>query len=193
MSASIESVLDQVFELYRQHGEDDYIGEPVSQIEHMSQCAELAQQHGHDDEVILAAFFHDLGHIYGKYGDAENMDGFGRVSHEKIGADLLRQQGFSEKIATLVEKHVQAKRYLCARNSAYYDKLSRASKQTLEFQGGPMSASETTAFESDPLFSLCLKVRAWDELGKAENKPLPDLNIYRDMARKHLQQQLNLS
>ena len=189
MNCKIESVLDQVFEPYLKHGADDYIGEPVSQIEHMSQCAELARRQGHDDEVILAAFFHDLGHICAKYDETDNMGGYGRISHEKVGADFLRIRGFSEKIATLVEKHVETKRYLCARSTEYYKKLSPASKQTLIFQGGPMSAAEVAAFENDPLHSLYIELRIWDELAKQQNQPVPDLDIYRGMARKHLQQQ----
>ena len=153
----------------------------------MSQCGELARRHGDDEELILAAFFHDLGHICAQYGKAEDMDGYGRLGHETVAAQLLRDKGFSEKIASLVENHVEAKRYLCARSSAYYDKLSGASKNTLRFQGGPMSAEEVVAFESDPLHSLYIKLRAWDELAKEPDKPVPDLNIFRDMARKHLQ------
>lgn len=193
MNCKIESVLDEVFEPYLKRGADDYIGEPISQIEHMSQCAELARCQGHDDEVILAAFFHDLGHICSEHDETENMGGYGRISHEKVGADFLRIRGFSEKIATLVERHVETKRYLCARNSAYYKKLSPASKQTLIFQGGPMSSAESAAFESDPLHLLHIEVRAWDELAKRQNQPVPDLDIYRSMARKHLEQQNDIS
>ncbi|MDP2147097.1 MAG: phosphohydrolase, partial [Pseudomonas sp.] len=58
-----EQVVAEVFGLYEQHGAADYIGEPVSQIEHMSQAAQLAMAEGFDDEVVLAAFFHDIGHI----------------------------------------------------------------------------------------------------------------------------------
>ena len=39
---------------------------------------------GFDDEVVLAAFFHDIGHICAQ--DAQNMGGFGVVSHERLGA-----------------------------------------------------------------------------------------------------------
>ncbi|CAD5203196.1 hypothetical protein [Pseudomonas sp. FEN] len=60
---SVEQRLDEVFGLYRQFGDADYIGEPVSQLEHMSQAARLALAEGFDDEVVLAAFFHDIGHI----------------------------------------------------------------------------------------------------------------------------------
>jgi len=63
MESSINETLQEVFSLYEKFGDADYIGEPVSQIEHMSQAAQLAMKEGLDDEVILAAFFHDIGHI----------------------------------------------------------------------------------------------------------------------------------
>lgn len=72
---SPEQAIDQVFGLYEQHGTADYIGEPVSQIEHMSQAAQLAMAEGFDDEVVLAAFFHDIGHLCGQGG--ANMGGYG--------------------------------------------------------------------------------------------------------------------
>jgi predicted HD phosphohydrolase len=85
-------VIDEVFGLYERFGDSDYIGEPVSQIEHMSQAAELAMAEGFDDEVVLAAFFHDIGHICAD--SAPNMGGFGVVSHERLGADYLRRRRF---------------------------------------------------------------------------------------------------
>ncbi len=36
--------VDEVFELYERHGQADYIGEPVSQVEHMVQAAQLAEE-----------------------------------------------------------------------------------------------------------------------------------------------------
>ena len=49
-------VVDEIFSLYENYGAADYIGEPVSQIEHMCQAAQLAEAEGYDDEVILASF-----------------------------------------------------------------------------------------------------------------------------------------
>ncbi|WP_192350852.1 phosphonate degradation HD-domain oxygenase [Algoriphagus sp. Y33] len=176
--------VDMVFDLYRKFGQEDYIGEPVSQIEHMSQSAQIAEKEGHDDEVILAAFFHDIGHLCVNQGDFETMHGYGILSHEKIGADFLRDIGFPERIAKLVENHVQAKRYLTYRYPEYYEKLSQASRKTLEFQGGKMNEDEAVAFETDPLFELSLKMRTWDEMAKEENIPLPDLESYIRMAER---------
>jgi phosphonate degradation associated HDIG domain protein len=189
MNAHTASVLDELFGIYERRGAEEYIGEPVSQIEHASQSAQLAAKDDDDEEVILAAFFHDIGHLCGESGKEHDMDGYGKISHERIGANYLRKLGFSEKIARLVENHVQAKRYLCAKKPEYFRKLSEASKKTLEFQGGVMSATEVAAFEQDPLFRLSIKMRAWDEAAKEEHKPLPDLDIYRQMAERHFTRQ----
>lgn len=172
--------------LYRQFGDEDYIGEPVSQLEHMCQCAQLAEAEGDDEEVILAAFFHDIGHFCEHIMEVKHMDGYGIVDHEKLGADFLRSKGFSAKIASLVQNHVQAKRYLTYRHPEYYEKLSEASRKTLEFQGGRMSLEEAKAFEADPLFDLHIKLRGWDEKAKLENQPLPSLDKYSTMILHHL-------
>jgi phosphonate degradation associated HDIG domain protein len=178
--SQIEQVVEEVFSLYEQFGNEEYHGEPVSQLEHMSQSAELAINGGHTDEVILAAFFHDIGHICVQKNTNNTMGEFGIKSHEKIGADFLRSKGFPENIARLVENHVQAKRYLTFSNPSYYAGLSEASKQTLEFQGGVMTASEAKAFEEDPLFELSILMRRWDELGKEMNIPVIDLALLRE-------------
>ena len=67
-----EAIVKEVFSLYEKHGDEDYIGEPVSQLEHMSQAALLAEEEGYDDEVILAAFFHDIGHLCAEEGEVAN-------------------------------------------------------------------------------------------------------------------------
>lgn len=182
----MEHVIEEVFGLYEKFGSADYIGEPVSQLEHMSQSAELAMKEGYDDEVILAAFFHDIGHICVLNGVHESMDGFGVKSHEKIGADFLRARGFGEKIAALVENHVQAKRYLTYRYPAYYKSLSEASKNTLLFQGGVMSATEADDFQRHPHFEISILLRKWDELAKEEGKHVIDLTILKEKARSVL-------
>lgn len=179
-----QQVVEEVFGLYRQYGTDDYIGEPVSQIEHMSQAAQLALDEGYDDEVVLAAFFHDIGHFC--VNDAKNMDGYGVVSHERVGADYLRRAGFSERLAKLVEYHVQAKRYLTLRQPGYFDLLSEASIRTLGYQGGVMTADEARAFEQDPLCAVSLRMRHWDEQAKEMHVPLLDLEVLKAKARQLL-------
>ncbi|MDQ2484221.1 HDIG domain-containing protein [Pseudomonas putida] len=166
-------IVDSTFALYTLHGTDDYIGEAITQLEHMSQAAQLAMAEGFDDEVVLAAFFHDIGHLCG--GDA-SMGGYGVVSHERIGAEYLRRCGFGERMAQLVEYHVEAKRYLTLRQAGYYQRLSEASRRTLEYQGGVMSEAEADAFERDPLFEVSLRMREWDERAKEVGVPVVDLD-----------------
>ncbi|GMQ24607.1 HD domain-containing protein [Algoriphagus sp. oki45] len=183
---SLKEKLDLIFGLYEKFGKEDYIGEPVSQIEHMCQSAQLAEIQGYDEEVILAAFFHDIGHLFAHLDSTQSMGGFGAKRHEQIGAGYLRILGFPEKIAKLVENHVQAKRYLTYKYPEYFEKLSEASRQTLVFQGGPMDDLEAEKFEKDPLFEASLKMRTWDEEAKLEYVPLPDLKKYREMAKRVL-------
>jgi len=179
-------VVDEIFSLYENYGAADYIGEPVSQIEHMCQAAQLAEAEGYDDEVILASFFHDIGHLCEHIYETKQMDGYGVMDHESLGSQYLREKGFSEKIARLVESHVPAKRYLTFKYPEYYNKLSDASKATLDKQGGRMDDVEATQFEADNLYLLFIKIREWDDKAKIEKVPLPSLEIYKQMAFQHL-------
>ena len=177
---------DEIMMMYKQHGGSEYAVEKVSQLEHMVQAAQLAEEKGFDEEVILAAFLHDIGHIAEEANGENAMDEFGLKDHEAIGAQFLTGKGFSSKIAKLVASHVNAKRYLTKADPDYYNQLSDASKRTLEFQGGMMSAEEAEKFEKDPLFSEIILMRRWDEQAKVEDKPLPELERYRMMIIHHL-------
>ena len=187
---AIQQTADEILSLYEKFGNEDYIGEPVSQIEHMCQCAQLAEAAGAGDEVILAAFFHDIGHLY-EFAFPEkklaHMDGAGTVDHEKLGGEYLLDKGFSKKIARLVQSHVAAKRYLTFKYPEYFNQLSEASIKTLAFQGGVMTPAEAADFESDPLCNLYVQLRRWDEQAKETAKPLPPLDHYRHMMVAHLQ------
>ena len=185
-STTIEATVNGVFDLYEKHGADEYAGEKVSQLEHMCQAAQFAMEEGYDDEVVLAAFLHDVGHLLPIHDESESMDGYGMMDHEKVGADYLRRLGFSERMCKLIASHVNAKRYLTWKYPAYYEQLSGASKKTLEYQGGRMQEAEAGKFEADPLFDLYIKMRRWDEAAKVEHKALPDINVFREKALKHL-------
>ncbi len=179
-------VADEVLDLYIRFGNEDYIGEPVSQIEHMCQAAQMAEKENYDEEVVLAAFFHDIGHLCEHIMEVEYMEEYGIVDHEKVGALYLSGKGFSKKITKLIASHVDAKRYLTYKNPAYYEKLSEASKKTLVFQGGKMSPQEVGQFERDELFTLYLTLRNWDEMAKEENIPLIPLEHFRQLIIHHL-------
>ena len=60
---SVKEAVDKIFYYYENFGERDYIGEPVTQIEHMVQGAMFAEQDRREPEIILAMFLHDIGHL----------------------------------------------------------------------------------------------------------------------------------
>lgn len=185
-SSDAMQVANEIMAMYSKHGGEEYAGEKVSQLEHMVQAAQLAEQQGFDDEVILAAFLHDIGHICEAAQGDNEMGGYGIKSHEEIAARFLAEKGFSKKIIRLVQSHVNAKRYLTSRYPEYYEQLSDASKKTLEYQGGKMTEEEAIEFEKDPLFTLIIQMRKWDEQAKIEGQRLPHLDYYYQLLVKHL-------
>lgn len=182
---SIEERVNHIFDLLDEYGQEEY-GEAVTQLQHASQAAALAEAAGHGEEVMLAAFLHDIGHMAGREMTEERMGEFGVQSHDRLGGTFLRKMGFSEKVAFLVEGHVAAKRYLTFADPEYYEKLSEASKQTLVYQGGKMNPEEAATFRQHPWFDLCLEMRNWDDEAKLAGVPVPDLQPFREMAYRHL-------
>ncbi|KAF7157838.1 hypothetical protein CNMCM5623_002272 [Aspergillus felis] len=166
---------NNLIDCLEKHGQGDYIGESISQLEHSLQAAHQAKKAGATDELILAALLHDIGQIIPLDSTREiqlrmqtktNNQSVGRIGHETLGAEYLRALGFSDTVCRLVRSHVPAKRYLTAVDSAYYDSLSAASKKSLEFQGGPFSGAELAAFEADPLREQMVMLRLWDDRAK---------------------------
>jgi 2-amino-1-hydroxyethylphosphonate dioxygenase (glycine-forming) len=177
---------DEIIQLYRLHGAAEYAGERVTQLEHMVQAACLAAAQGYEEEVVLAAFLHDVGHICVTAQEQGTMDGWGIKDHEAAGAAFLEAKGFSRRLTWLVQSHVQAKRYLTWKHPHYYAQLSEASRHTLTYQGGPMDDAEGQAFEQHPDFELVIQMRYWDDEAKVEGLSATDLEPYRLMIIRHL-------
>jgi 2-amino-1-hydroxyethylphosphonate dioxygenase (glycine-forming) len=171
-----EQICNEILFLFEKYGDEDYDGEPVSQASHMIQCAMQAIKENEDEEIMIGAFLHDIGHLLRHQQKTEAMGNFGVVNHEGIGGEYLRAKNFSERVCAVVEKHVDAKRYLVAAQPGYKEKLSLASLETLKWQGGAMDQKEAAAFEAHPFFKDIIKVRLWDEAAKdphAEMLPVP--------------------
>jgi len=179
----IDARIDAIFDLYKKYGHEEY-GEGVTQLMHMVQAGKLAQSEGYDDEMILAAFFHDIGHFLEGEGD---MGIYGKMAHDKLGKAFLEDNGFPQRMGDLVASHVDAKRYLTFARPEYYDMLSEASKKTLEYQGGPMTAEEAAAYEKDPLAEKYVKLRLWDDQAKEDVPVVPeDVAMFKEMAGRYL-------
>lgn len=160
-----------------------YIGEPIDQLAHALQAAAEAQVQTEDEEVILAALFHDLGHLV---TEAPQMEGLGTVNHEHIASAILTRAGASRRLCRLIAGHVDAKRYLCAKDPLYYQALSKASRGTLAYQGGPMTPKELQDFECSDDAQGILLLRRCDELAKVPGKQVPSLESYHDLLTHHL-------
>lgn len=170
------AVVNEIFSLFQQFGHMEY-GEGFSVNAHSIQAGLLAKAQGLDEELILAAFLHDIGHLYPLTlaEEAEKMGAFGIQAHDHWGEYFLGACGFSARLLACVKNHVAAKRYLCAVDSSYREQLSAASQETLNFQGGPMSQAEIKDFEADPFFQDSIIIRRIDDEAKeADFAVLPE-------------------
>lgn len=174
--------MEAIINLYKLHGDSEYFGEVVSKTTHMIQTAVAAQNNNEPDYLVLACLLHDIGHFL----EPDNMNGLGVIEHGKVGADFLRSLKMNEKVCCLVENHVLAKKYLVSKYDDYYNKLSDASKQTLEFQGGKMTSDEMKLFENDSNFNDSLKVRNYDDIGKNVDTNIPVLETFIPLISKYL-------
>ena len=185
-NAECVSRADQILSVLARADSHEYIGEPISQLQHALQAGYWAQQSAQKDIVVLAALLHDLGHLVDT--QAPTMADLGTVNHEGVGAAFLEERGCSKELTHLVRSHVQAKRYLCYRKGTYFKNLSPASRGTLEWQGGPMTQAEANEFENDPWFEVILRLRVFDEKAKDPNLAVPGLEQYRSRLIEHLSQ-----
>lgn len=171
--------VDELFALYREKGDEPY-GESITQNEHALQCAALATAAGASDELIIAALFHDVGHLV---VDVQNDPDFvldeDDDDHEAIGARVLSPL-LGPAVARPVALHVTAKRWRCAREPGYFERLSPASRATLRAQGGPLSDEECERFEEQPGFADALALRTWDDEGKVEGLEVGTFSDYVD-------------
>lgn len=161
-----ESIVNEVFALYEKYGKRKPTDQELSELEQVSQAAALAEEEGYEDEVILAAFFHNAGEI--------------------LGADYLREHGFSERLATLVDSDLRATRYLAYKYTEYYDHLSESEKADLEARGGKMSREEADKFELDPDAELFVHLRYLNDKAKKTRKYKLNIPHIKLLAMSHL-------
>ena len=79
MSSRAERAVEEIFCLFDKFGQENYIGEKVSQLQHAQQAAAFAINEGFDEFVVLGAFLHDIGHLVGMDRGLENMKHGGLV------------------------------------------------------------------------------------------------------------------
>ncbi len=170
--------VDALFAYMEENGQSFY-DEEVTQLQHALQAANQARQAGASSVEVAAALLHDLGHFlvdeHGENDDFLTEDFF----HEEMGAEYL-EPFFAAAVTEPVKLHVPAKRYICSTDDGYYNTLSRASKRSLELQGGVMSEEEKAEFEKNVYYESAVRLRKWDDLAKVVGLEVPGLESYRE-------------
>jgi phosphonate degradation associated HDIG domain protein len=171
------NIIDQILEAFRKYGDQLYDGgEQVTQQQHALQTACAAEKEAASDTLIAAAILHDYGHLVHDLPQeivARGIDD----KHEELVAALLDPY-FVPAVTEPARLHVPAKRYLCAVEPSYFNKLSPVSVKSLERQGGPLTEAEVKAFEALPHFADAVRLRRYDEMGKDPDAVTPDLVYY---------------
>ena len=79
-----------IADLFTAEGAREYLGEAVTQAQHLLQAAALAERAGAAPELVAAALLHDVGHFTGAVsGQQRRSDTDNR--HGDRGADWLAQ------------------------------------------------------------------------------------------------------
>lgn len=171
-------IITDVFARYEACGHRQY-GEEVTELQHALQCAFLARRAGESAQIVAACLLHDFGHLLHDFGEdvaARGLD----AQHEELGARALSLH-FVPEVIEPIRLHVRAKRYLCWRQPQYFSSLSVASQHSLQLQGGAMSLDEVLAFTQQPHSEAAVRVRRYDDAGKAKCATTPPLESYGDI------------
>lgn len=177
-SLNRSEVVDFILDLFSRRGAEEYMGEAVSMAQHMEQSAACAATDGAEDALVIAALLHDIGHFVGDFPiDAleKGVDNY----HEEAGAQFLASY-FPASVTEPIRLHVAAKKYLCAVDKSYFDRLSAASMLSLEVQGGSMTEIQVAEFEANPYHLSAVRARLYDDDGKVAGLNIKPVGSYRD-------------
>ena len=175
-------IIDKIIKKY-QTNKDFYLGEKVTIAEHMIQTAMLAEKNNSPQSLICACLLHDIGHFIIQDPDqlvSKSVDG----KHEDIAFNFLKDY-FKPEVTEPIKLHVSAKRYLC-REKSYYNLLSKASKVSLELQGGKMNNDEAQKFILLKHHKDAITLRKYDDEGKIPNMKIKNINDYKELITNHL-------
>lgn len=171
------NVVDEIITMFKTRGHEAYVGEAVSQKEHALQSALLAESEMAPAPLITAALLHDIGHLITKLPEDCAQQGIDD-KHEDLGWAWLRKH-FGDDVTQPIRLHVDAKRFLCAREPGYHEGLSDASKLSLSLQGGPFAEDQAREFIDRPHAADAVRLRHWDDEAKIPGLPTPDLDHFR--------------
>jgi predicted HD phosphohydrolase len=152
-------------------------GLAMSELDHGLQTADVLRTLAPDDvELHVAGLVHDVGHAF-----ATGLAGGSRRTmeheHGRLGAEAVRHV-LGARIATLVEAHVDAKRYLVAVDTEYAAALSPGSVHSLALQGGPLDDVAVARCDALPHWREAVLLRRADDRAKQPGRVVPELDAY---------------
>lgn len=169
-------VIENVLQLFRDHGNSLYGGEQVTQLEHALQAAHMARRARSKSSLVVAALLHDIGHLLHDLPEDAPEQGI-EDRHEELAAEWLAAR-FHQDVVQPARLHVAAKRYLFTVEPEYRQRLSPPSLLSLRLQGGPMTSVEVEQFQAQPHFADAVLLRRWDEAAKIPNLTVPPIEDY---------------
>lgn len=170
-------IADALIGLYRRLGHQP-VGSRLTAADHARQAAAFALAAGSPDALVVAALFHDIGHLL--LGPGSALRASAEPAHEVVGADFLARW-FDQKVTAPVRLHVAAKRYQSAVDPYYDATLTAASARSLIIQGGAMSPDELARFVVEPGGADAIELRRWDDLAHHGGAPSPSLDVYQQL------------
>jgi len=146
-------------------------GEDLNVLEHSLQCALLLRRSRERDvELQVAGLVHDVGTVL----DPEHPE-----THAETGAAAVAEL-LGARVARLVARHADAKRFLVTTDPTYARALSARSRETLAAQGGPMDHDELGAWRAMPGLRTVVSLRRADDAAKVPGADAGDLAGWRD-------------
>ncbi len=168
--------LQTLINVFTTRGHELYDAEAVSQLDHALQCATFAEVSCSRASLISACLLHDVGHLIHALGNDAAERGIDD-RHEYRAIPFLTSL-FGPEVTEPIRLHVNAKRYLCATDSTYWEALSAPSRRSLILQGGMFSLEEACAFIQQPYAQDAVKLRRWDEQGKVPGQKTPGIEHF---------------
>jgi predicted HD phosphohydrolase len=163
---TLPELIEMLNGMERSPGEAD----GLSELDHGLQCAyELSCVRPDDTELQVAGLVHDIGH---QFASDER--------HGELGAERVRAM-LGDRVASLVERHVPAKRYLVTTDPAYRSSLTEGSIESLAVQGGPLTSEEAELFASSPYAADAVLLRRADDAAKVPGRSVPSLEHWLPM------------
>lgn len=171
-----------LFTYMKERGQENY-EEDVSQYQHSLQTAFLAKKSGANAALQTAALLHDMGHMLAEDELGEINPTLKDDYHEDKGASFL-SEFFPNEVTEPIRLHVEAKRYMCSIDEAYFEGLSEASQKSFHLQGGKMSRVEIQDFEANPYYQSGITLRKWDDEAKLVGLKIPEIEAYEEVVEK---------